>query len=60
VRQSEIIQQSAAISKEGTGWGLKSLEATFGLTLTAEAGVILSRDVTGGGDRALSELRGGG
>jgi hypothetical protein len=40
---SSIIQDSVAKVDEKTGWHVKSLEAKFGLVLTAEAGVIISR-----------------
>ncbi len=40
---SDIVQASAAkVSTEG-GWGIQELEAKFGLTLTAEAGVLLTK-----------------
>lgn len=40
---SSMIQDSAAKVDEKSGWRVKSLEAKFGLILTAEAGVIISR-----------------
>jgi hypothetical protein len=38
-----IIQDSAAKVENKAGWKVTSIEARFGLTLAAEAGVILSR-----------------
>ena len=38
-----IIQDSAAKVENKADWQVKSIEAKFGLTLAAEAGVILSR-----------------
>ena len=38
-----IVQDSATTVDAKGGWGVKSIEAKFGLTLAAEAGVILSR-----------------
>ncbi len=38
-----IIQDSAAKVKDDAAWQVKTIEAKFGLTLAAEAGVILSR-----------------
>lgn len=38
-----IIQDSAAKMENKAAWQVKSIEAKFGLTLAAEAGVILSR-----------------
>lgn len=38
-----IVQDSVATVEAKGGWGVKSLEAKFGLTLAAEAGVIVSR-----------------
>lgn len=38
-----IIQDSAAKTEITSAWQVKSIEAKFGLTLAAEAGVILSR-----------------
>jgi len=41
---AEIVQTSAARNAASEDrWGVASVEATFGLTLTAEAGVLLSR-----------------
>jgi hypothetical protein len=40
---STIIQDSVAKVQDKNGWRVKSLEAKFGITLSAEAGVILSR-----------------
>jgi Trypsin-co-occurring domain 1 len=40
---SSIIQDSVAKVEDKPGWRLKTLEAKFGLTLAAEAGVILSK-----------------
>ena len=40
---SSIIQDSVTKVGEKAGWHVKSLEAKFGLVLTAEAGVIISR-----------------
>jgi hypothetical protein len=39
----EIVQNSVAKVDPKEGWQLKTLEAKFGLTLVAEAGVIVSR-----------------
>jgi hypothetical protein len=38
-----IVQDSAAKLDERHGWRVSSLEAKFGLTLSAEAGVVVSR-----------------
>jgi len=38
-----IIQDSAAKIEDEAAWKVKSIEAKFGITLAAEAGVILSR-----------------
>lgn len=40
---SSIIQGSVAKVEDKPGWRLTTLEARFGITLAAEAGVILSR-----------------
>ncbi len=40
---STIVQESVSKVEDKGGWRVKSLEAKFGLTLTAEAGVIVSR-----------------
>ena len=41
---TEIIQSSAAkVEHMDSAWKVKSIEAKFGLTLAAEAGVILSK-----------------
>jgi Trypsin-co-occurring domain 1 len=40
---STIIQNSVAKVEDKAGWSIKRLEAKFGLTLAAEAGVILSK-----------------
>jgi Trypsin-co-occurring domain 1 len=40
---SEIVQESVAKVREKNGWHTKSVEVKFGLVLTAEAGVVLSR-----------------
>jgi hypothetical protein len=40
---SVILQDSVAKIADSDGWKIKTLEAKFGLTLTAEAGVVLSR-----------------
>ena len=40
---TKIIQDSAANIENKAAWQVKSIEAKFGLTLGAEAGVILSR-----------------
>jgi hypothetical protein len=40
---SDIVQASAAKVSAGGGWGIQEIEAKFGITLTAEAGVILSK-----------------
>ena len=39
----QIVQDSAARVDARHGWRISSLEAKFGLTLAAEAGVIISR-----------------
>jgi hypothetical protein len=39
----DIIQDSAAKVNTQDGWHVRNIEATFGLTLAAEAGVILSK-----------------
>lgn len=43
VSASEIAQNSLARLPARDGWRVNSLEVTFGLTLAAEAGVILSK-----------------
>jgi hypothetical protein len=43
VSASEIAQDSLARMPARDGWRVNSLEVTFGLTLAAEAGVILSK-----------------
>ncbi|WP_234344156.1 CU044_2847 family protein [Streptomyces sp. NRRL F-5123] len=43
VQASAIAQQSLAQVPERDGWQVTSMEVTFGLTLAAEAGVILSK-----------------
>lgn len=40
---SEIVQGSVAKVQDKDGWQMKSVEVKFGLVLTAEAGVVLSR-----------------
>lgn len=40
---SSIVQSSVAKVEDTAGWHVKSLEAKFGVTLAAEAGVIVSR-----------------
>ncbi len=40
---SAIVQGSVAKVQDKDGWQMKSVEVKFGLVLTAEAGVILSR-----------------
>ncbi len=40
---STIVQDSVANVGDKDGWHLKSIEAKFGLVLSAEAGVILTR-----------------
>jgi Trypsin-co-occurring domain 1 len=40
---STIIQDSVTKVQDKGGWRVKSLEAKFGITLSAEAGVILSK-----------------
>lgn len=39
----DIIQRSVSKVNTKEGWGVKTIEARFGLTLAAEAGVILSK-----------------
>ncbi|MEW2523799.1 MULTISPECIES: CU044_2847 family protein [unclassified Streptomyces] len=43
VQASAIAQQSLAQVPERDGWRVTSMDVTFGLTLAAEAGVILSK-----------------
>ncbi|MFH8791637.1 CU044_2847 family protein [Streptomyces sp. NPDC017941] len=43
VQASSIAQQSLAQVPRKNGWEVSSMEVTFGLTLAAEAGVILSK-----------------
>jgi hypothetical protein len=40
---SAIVQESVAKVHDKDGWQTKSVEVKFGLVLTAEAGVVLSR-----------------
>jgi Trypsin-co-occurring domain 1 len=40
---STIVQASVAKVEDKGGWAMKSVEVKFGLVLTAEAGVVLSR-----------------
>lgn len=40
---STIVQKSVAKVQDKDGWRMKSVEVKFGLVLTAEAGVVLSR-----------------
>lgn len=40
---SAIVQESVAKVQDKDGWRMKSVEVKFGLVLTAEAGVVLSR-----------------
>jgi hypothetical protein len=40
---SAIVQESVAKVQDKDGWKMKSVEVKFGLVLTAEAGVVLSR-----------------
>lgn len=40
---SDIAQTSLAALSEAKGWKVSSLEATFGLTLAAEGGIIVSK-----------------
>lgn len=40
---SAIVQESVAKVQDKDGWQTKSVEVKFGLVLTAEAGVVLSR-----------------
>lgn len=40
---SAIVQGSVAKIQDKDGWQMKSVEVKFGLVLTAEAGVVLSR-----------------
>jgi hypothetical protein len=39
----EILRGSASQAKDETGWRVASIEATFGIVLTAEAGVVISK-----------------
>ncbi|GGV30921.1 CU044_2847 family protein [Streptomyces spectabilis] len=43
VQASAIAQQSLSQVPERDGWRVSSMQVTFGLTLAAEAGVILSK-----------------
>ncbi|AGP59666.1 CU044_2847 family protein [Streptomyces rapamycinicus] len=43
VQASAIAQQSLAQVPQQDGWRITSLDVTFGLTLAAEAGVILTK-----------------
>jgi Trypsin-co-occurring domain 1 len=43
VREASTIVQNSADAPSKDGWGVTKLEAKFGLTLAAEAGVVLSR-----------------
>ncbi|WP_405849139.1 CU044_2847 family protein [Streptomyces niveus] len=43
VQASAIAQQSLARVPERDGWRVSSMDVSFGLTLAAEAGVILSK-----------------
>ncbi|MFI1488630.1 CU044_2847 family protein [Streptomyces sp. NPDC020747] len=43
LQASAIAQDSLARVPERAGWAVKSMEVVFGLTLSAEAGVILSK-----------------
>jgi Trypsin-co-occurring domain 1 len=40
---SAIVQRSVSKVQDKDGWQMKSVEVKFGLVLTAEAGVVLSR-----------------
>ena len=40
---SAIVQRSVAKVQDKDGWRMRSVEVKFGLALTAEAGVVLSR-----------------
>lgn len=40
---SAVLKDSAAQLEDGDGWRVTSVEAKFGITLGAEAGVILSK-----------------
>ncbi|MBR7826639.1 hypothetical protein KDK95_10010 [Actinospica sp. MGRD01-02] len=40
---SAVLKDSAARLQDGDGWRVASVEAKFGITLGAEAGVILSK-----------------
>ncbi len=39
----EVVRDSLADQQDRNGWRVSSVEATFGITLSAEAGVILSK-----------------
>ncbi|MFF7387758.1 CU044_2847 family protein [Streptomyces scabiei] len=43
VQASDIAQRSLSQVQRRNGWQVASMEVTFGLTLAAEAGVILSK-----------------
>lgn len=43
VKMSEILAASASAAKDAGKWEVSSLEFTFGITLSAEAGVVISR-----------------
>jgi Trypsin-co-occurring domain 1 len=40
---STIVQDSVATVKDAPGWHVKEIEARFGLILTAEAGIVVSK-----------------
>ncbi|URN07682.1 hypothetical protein LUW74_32880 [Actinomadura madurae] len=40
---SSILQEAAAKSPDAAGWRVTTLEATFGLTVAAEAGIVVSK-----------------
>ncbi|ONK12593.1 CU044_2847 family protein [Streptomyces sp. MP131-18] len=43
VQASDIARRALAQTPARDGWGVSSVEVTFGLTLAAEAGIILSK-----------------
>ncbi|HEX8867271.1 MAG TPA: CU044_2847 family protein [Lentzea sp.] len=40
---ADIVRTSMANAEEKNGWRVSSVEATFGITLSAEAGVIITK-----------------
>ena len=40
---SEIAGHAISASEEGAGWGVQSVDLTFGISLAVEAGVVVSK-----------------